>query len=45
MIPEMNLPKADMDQGRYYQNGYAAINELNALQSGRWYPQDVMAIV
>lgn len=41
MIPEMNLPKADMDQGRYYQNGYAAINELNALQSGRWYPQDV----
>lgn len=41
MIPEMNLPKADMDQGRYYQNGYAAINELNALQSGRWFPQDV----
>lgn len=41
MIPEMNLPKADMDQGRYYQNGYAAVNELNALQSGRWHPQDV----
>lgn len=41
MIPEMNLPKADMDQGRYYQNGYAAVNELNALQSGRWFPQDV----
>lgn len=41
MIPEMNLPKADMDQGRYYQNGYAAINELNALQAGRWFPQDV----
>lgn len=41
MIPEMNLPKNDMDQGRYYQNGYAAMNELNALQSGRWKPQDV----
>lgn len=41
MIPEMNLPKADMDQGRYYQNGYAAMNELNALQTGRWIPQDV----
>ena len=41
MIPEMNLPKADMDQGRYYQNGYAALNELNALQTGRWNPQDV----
>ena len=41
MIPEMNLPKADMDQGRYYQNGYAAMNELNALQTGRWTPQDV----
>lgn len=41
MIPEMNLPKSDMDQGRYYQNGYAAMNELNALQAGRWLPQDV----
>lgn len=41
MIPEMNLPKSDMDQGRYYQNGYAAMNELNALQAGRWTPQDV----
>lgn len=41
MIPEMHLPKSDMDQGRYYQNGYAAMNELNALQTGRWNPQDV----
>ena len=41
MLPEMNLPKADMDQGRYYPNGYAAMNELNALQAGRWCPQDV----
>lgn len=41
MLPEMNLPKSDMDQGRYYQNGYAAMNELNALQTGRWSPHDV----
>lgn len=41
MIPEMDLPKSDMDQGRYYQNGYAAMNELNALQAGRWNPHDV----
>ncbi len=41
MIPEMNLPKANMDQGRYYQNGYAALNELNALQAGRFCPHDV----
>lgn len=41
MIPEMNLPKSDMDQGRYYQNGYAAMSELNALQAGRFKPQDV----
>lgn len=41
MIPEMNLPKSDMDQGRYYPNGYAAMNELNALQTGRWAPYDV----
>lgn len=44
MIPEMNLPKSDMDQGRYYQNGYAALNELNALQAGRWFPQDVTGL-
>lgn len=42
MIPEMSLPKQNMDQGRYYQNGYAAMNELNALQTGRWTPQDVL---
>lgn len=41
MMPEMNLPKSDMDQGRYYQNGYAALDELNALQTGVWKPQDV----
>lgn len=42
MIPEMSLPKQNMDQGRYYPNGYAAMNELNALQTGRWLPQDVL---
>ncbi len=41
MIPEMNLPKPNMDEGRYYQNGYAALNELNALQSNRFHPYDV----
>lgn len=41
MLPEMNLPKSDMDQGRYYQNAVAAMKELNALQTGRWQPQDV----
>ena len=41
MMPEMHLPKANMDQGRYYQNGYAAINELNALQAGRYNPHDI----
>lgn len=44
MMPEKNLAKQDMDQGRYYQNGYAALNELNALQAGRWFPQDVTGI-
>ena len=41
MIPEMNLPKPNMDKGRYYQNGYAALEELNALQAGRFCPHDV----
>lgn len=41
MMPEMTLPTSDMDQGRYYQNGVAAMKELNALQAGRWNPQDV----
>ena len=41
MIPEMNLPQSNIDQGRYYQNGYAALNELNALQSNRFFPHDV----
>lgn len=43
MIPEQDLPKADMDKGRYYENGYAALNELNALQTGRYKPCDVLS--
>ncbi len=43
MIPEQDLPKADMDKGRYYENGYAALRELNALQCGEYYPCDVLA--
>ena len=41
MVPEMNLPKPNMDKGRYYQNGYAALNELNGLQTGRFKPHDI----
>ena len=41
MVPELRLPKAGMDKGRYYQNGYAALNELNGLQTGRFNPCDV----
>ena len=41
MLPEKHLPKPNMDKGHYYQNGYAAVNELNALQAGAWFPQDV----
>ena len=41
MVAEMRLPKSGMDKGRYYQNCYAALNELSALQSGRFEPTDV----
>ena len=41
MIPEMKLPKPGIDKGRYYQNGYAALNEINGLQTGRFTPCDV----
>lgn len=41
MIPEMNLPKPNMDKGRYYQNGYAALNELNGLQVSKFTPHDI----
>lgn len=29
------------DKGRYFQNGYAALEELNALNCGAWTPYDV----
>ena len=41
MIPEMKLPKPGIDKGRYYQNGYAALNEINGIQTGRFKPCDV----
>lgn len=41
LMPEHDLPKADIDKGRYYQNGYAALRELNALQTGRLEVHDV----
>ncbi len=41
MVAEMRLPKSGMDKGRYYQNCYAALNELSALQAGRFEPTDV----
>lgn len=43
MIPEQDLPKADIDKGRYYENGYAALNELNALQCGQFTPCDILS--
>lgn len=41
MIPERHLPNLNMDTGYYYANGYAALNELNALQVGRYKPIDI----
>lgn len=41
MMPETELPRVGMDHGCYYPNSYAAMSELNALQAGRWFPQDV----
>lgn len=41
MLPERDLPKPDMDKGRYYPNAYAAMRELNALQVGKFQPYDV----
>ena len=43
MIPEQDLPDSSLDKGRYYENGYAALCELNALQCGRYTPCDVLA--
>lgn len=43
MIPEQDLPNAKIDKGRYYENGYAALMELNALQCGKYTPCDVLS--
>ena len=40
MIPELDIPSG-CEAGRYHQNGYAALKELNALQSLKFTPFDV----
>lgn len=40
MIPEIT-PPAGSDEGRYHANGYAALEELNALLCGAWKPYDL----
>lgn len=41
MIPELDIP-AGCQAGRYHQNGYAALKELNALNIGQFLPSDVI---
>lgn len=40
MVPELT-PPGSSDAGRYHANGYAALQELNALLSGNYKPYDV----
>lgn len=40
MVPEL-APPGSCDAGRYHANGYAALQELNALLSGNFKPYDV----
>lgn len=40
MVPELT-PPGNSDAGRYHANGYAALQELNALLSGNYKPYDV----
>lgn len=40
MVPELDIPEG-CEAGRYHQNGYAALLELNALQALRFKPFDV----
>ena len=40
MVPEL-APPGTCDAGRYHANGYAALQELNALMSGNFKPYDV----
>jgi hypothetical protein len=41
MVPEKEIP-GNLQAGRYHQNGYAALLELNALNVGRFCPSDVL---
>ena len=41
MVPELNIPSG-CQAGRYHQNGYAALKELNALNIGAFLPSDVI---
>lgn len=40
-IPERNMVYADHDSGFYQANGYAALQELNAISVGQYLPLDV----
>lgn len=40
-VPERNLVFADHDSGFYQANGYAALQELNAISTGHYHPLDV----
>lgn len=42
MLPEMQ-PKAGKDSGNYHANGYAALAELNALNTGNLRPFDIVS--
>lgn len=41
MLPEMQ-PQAGKDSGNYHANGYAALRELNALNTGNFRPADIV---
>ncbi len=43
MVPELT-PPGTSDAGRYHANGYAALNELNALLIGEYKPHDVSGL-
>lgn len=40
-MPERNMVYADHDSGFYQANGYAALQELNAISTGQYHPLDV----
>ncbi len=40
-MPERNMVFMDHDSGFYQANGYAALQELNAISTGHYYPLDV----